>query len=60
VLGFFISDTPSPNTAPRWSFSGIGRPPTLGMWSEQKVYVAAVVTALKRQISKKAAPSTRG
>src|SRR5207247_7842742 len=26
---------------------------TLGMWSEQKVAVAAVVTALKRQISKK-------
>jgi len=53
VLGFFISGHPLAKYRTEVELFGNRTTATLGMWSEQKVYVAAVVTALKRQISKK-------
>ena len=53
VLGFFISGHPLAKYRTEVELFGNRTTATLGMWSEQKVAVAAVVTALKRQISKK-------
>src|SRR5213594_2486398 len=53
VLGFFISGHPLAKYRTEVQVFGNRTTATLGMWSEQKVAVAAVVTALKRQISKK-------
>ncbi len=53
VLGFFISGHPLAKYRTEVELFGNRTTATLGTWSEQKVYVAAVITALKRQISKK-------
>src|SRR5437660_1650351 len=53
VLGFFISGHPLAKYRTEVELFGNRTTATLGMWSEQKVTVAAVVTAVKRQISKK-------
>src|SRR6266513_946791 len=53
VLGFFISGHPLAKYRAEVELFGSRTTATLGMWSEQKVTIAAVVTALKRQVSKK-------
>jgi DNA polymerase-3 subunit alpha len=53
VLGFFISGHPLAKYRAEVELFGTRTTATLGMWSEQKVTVAAVVTLVKRQISKK-------
>src|SRR5207237_9256793 len=53
VLGFFISGHPLAKYRTEVELFGNRTTATLGMWSEQKVTVAAVATAVKRQISKK-------
>jgi DNA polymerase-3 subunit alpha len=53
VLGFFISGHPLAKYRAEVELFGTRTTATLGMWSEQKVTVAAVVTVVKRQISKK-------
>jgi DNA polymerase-3 subunit alpha len=53
VLGFFISGHPLAKYRTEVELFGTRTTATLGMWSEQKVTIAAVVTALKRQISKR-------
>jgi len=53
VLGFFISGHPLANYRAEVELFGTRTTATLGTWSEQKVRVAAVVTVVKRQISKK-------
>ena len=53
VLGFFISGHPLAKYRPEVELFGTRTTATLGVWSQQKVTIAAVVTLLKRQISKK-------
>src|SRR5258707_10751886 len=53
VLGFFISGHPLAKYRAEVELFGTRTTATLGMWSPQKVTVAAVVTVVKRQISKK-------
>jgi DNA polymerase III subunit alpha len=53
VLGFFISGHPLARYRAEVELFGTRTTATLSQWSEQKVRVAAVVTVVKRQISKK-------
>src|SRR5439155_14097012 len=53
VLGFFISGHPLDRYRAEVELFGTRTTATLGQWSDQKVRIAAVVTVLKRQISKK-------
>ncbi len=53
VLGFFISGHPLARYRVEVELFGTRTTATLGQWSDQKVRVAAVVTVVKRQISKK-------
>ena len=53
VLGFFISGHPLARYRAEVELFGTRTTATLGQWSEQKLRVAAVVTVVKRQISKK-------
>jgi DNA polymerase-3 subunit alpha len=53
VLGFFISGHPLERFREEVELFGTRTTATLGEWGEQQVSVAAVVTAVKRQISKK-------
>ena len=53
VLGFFISGHPLERYREEVELFGTRTSATLGEWSEHPVSVAAVVTAVKRQISKK-------
>src|SRR3989449_537034 len=53
VLGFFISGHPLAKYRTEVELFGTRTTATLGLWSDQKVRVAAVVTVVKRQISKK-------
>ena len=53
MLGFFISGHPLEPFRPEVELFGTRTTATLQHWSEHQVVVAAVVTAVKRQISKK-------
>src|SRR5437764_3496313 len=53
VLGFFISGHPLAKYRAEVELFGTRTTATLGRWSDQRVRVAAVVTVVKRQISKK-------
>jgi DNA polymerase-3 subunit alpha len=53
VLGFFISGHPLAKYRTEVELFGTRTTATLGEWSDQKVVVAAVVTVVKRQISRK-------
>jgi DNA polymerase-3 subunit alpha len=53
VLGFFISGHPLERYRQEVELFGTRTTATLGQWGEQQVSVAAVVTGVKRQISKK-------
>jgi DNA polymerase III subunit alpha len=53
VLGFFISGHPLERFRSEVELFGTRTTATLGEWSEHQVSVAAVVTGVKRQISKK-------
>jgi len=53
VLGFFISGHPLERFREEVELFGTRTTATLGEWGEQQVSVAAVVTGVKRQISKK-------
>ncbi|MDQ3136950.1 MAG: DNA polymerase III subunit alpha [Gemmatimonadota bacterium] len=53
VLGFFISGHPLERFREEVELFGTRTTATLGEWSEHQVAVAAVVTGVKRQISKK-------
>jgi DNA polymerase-3 subunit alpha len=53
VLGFFISGHPLARYRLEVELFGTRTTATLEQWSDQKVRVAAVVTVVKRQISKK-------
>lgn len=53
VLGFFISGHPLERFRPEVELFGTRTTATLHEWSEHAVTVAAVVTTVKRQISKK-------
>ena len=53
VLGFFISGHPLARYRVEVELFGTRTTATLGQWSDQKVRVAAVVTVVKRQVSKK-------
>ena len=53
VLGFFISGHPLERFREEVELFGTRTTATLGEWSEHQVTVAAVVTGVKRQISKK-------
>ncbi|HEY7194305.1 MAG TPA: DNA polymerase III subunit alpha [Gemmatimonadales bacterium] len=53
VLGFFISGHPLAKYRAEVELFGSRTTATLGMWSAQKVTVAAVVTVVKRQTSKR-------
>jgi DNA polymerase-3 subunit alpha len=53
VLGFFISGHPLDRYRAEVELFGTRTTATLGRWSEHKVRIAAVVTVVKRQISKK-------
>jgi DNA polymerase-3 subunit alpha len=53
VLGFFISGHPLERFRSEVELFGTRTTATLGDWSEHQVTVAAVVTGVKRQISKK-------
>jgi DNA polymerase-3 subunit alpha len=53
VLGFFISGHPLAKFRAEVELFGNRTTATLGTWSDQKVAVAAVVTVVKRQVSKK-------
>jgi DNA polymerase-3 subunit alpha len=53
VLGFFISGHPLERYREEVELFGSRTTATLGEWGEQQVNVAAVVTGVKRQISKK-------
>jgi DNA polymerase-3 subunit alpha len=53
VLGFFISGHPLARYRSEVELFGTRTTATLGQWSDQKVRIAAVVTVVKRQISKK-------
>jgi DNA polymerase-3 subunit alpha len=53
VIGFFISGHPLERFRDEVELFGTRTTATLGEWSEHQVSVAAVVTGVKRQISKK-------
>ncbi|HEX9728126.1 MAG TPA: DNA polymerase III subunit alpha [Gemmatimonadales bacterium] len=53
VVGFFISGHPLERFREEVSLFGTRTTATLGTWSEHQVTAAVVVTAVKRQISKK-------
>ncbi|HEU5260835.1 MAG TPA: DNA polymerase III subunit alpha, partial [Gemmatimonadales bacterium] len=53
VLGFFISGHPLARYRAEVELFGSRTTATLGQWSDQKARIAAVVTVVKRQISKK-------
>jgi DNA polymerase III subunit alpha len=53
VLGFFISGHPLERYRDEVELFGTRTTATLGAWGEHQVSVAAVVTGMKRQISKK-------
>jgi DNA polymerase-3 subunit alpha len=53
VLGFFISGHPLERWRVEVELFGTRTTATLGEWSEHQVQIAAVVTGVKRQISKK-------
>jgi DNA polymerase-3 subunit alpha len=53
ILGFFISGHPLEAFRATVELFGTRTTATLGAWSEHPVAVAAVVTAVKRQVSKK-------
>ena len=53
VLGFFISGHPLARYRLEVELFGTRTTATLGQWSDQKVRVGAVVTVVKRQVSKK-------
>jgi DNA polymerase-3 subunit alpha len=53
VLGFFISGHPLERFREEVELFGTRTSATLGLWGEHQVSVGAVVTAVKRQISKK-------
>jgi len=53
VLGFFISGHPLERFRTEVELFGTRTTVTLGEWSEHQVHVAAVLTLVKRQISKK-------
>src|SRR5437879_3734069 len=53
VLGFFISGHPLAKYRTEVELFGTRTTATLGRWSDQKVTIAAVVSLVKRQISKK-------
>lgn len=53
VIGFFISGHPLERFKAEVELFGSRTTATLGTWSEHQVTVAAVVTAVKRQISRK-------
>ncbi|HUK20529.1 MAG TPA: DNA polymerase III subunit alpha [Gemmatimonadales bacterium] len=53
VLGFFISGHPLAKFRTEVELFGTRTTATLAEWSEHKVRIAAVVTAVKRQISKR-------
>ena len=53
VLGFFISGHPLARYRVEVELFGTRTTATLGQWSDQRVRIGAVVTVLKRQISKK-------
>jgi len=53
VLGFFISGHPLAKYRTEVELFGSRTTATLGAWSDQKVTVGAVVTVVKRQVSKK-------
>ena len=53
VIGFFISGHPLERFRSEVELFGTRTTATLGAWSEHPVSVAAVVTGIKRQISKK-------
>jgi DNA polymerase-3 subunit alpha len=53
VIGFFISGHPLERYREEAALFGTRTTATLGMWSEHQVTAAVVVTAVKRQISRK-------
>jgi len=53
VLGFFISGHPLARYRVEVELFGTRTTATLGQWSDQRVRIGAVVTVVKRQISKK-------
>ncbi len=53
ILGFFISGHPLERYRPLVEIFGTRTTATLGEWSEHPVAIAAVITAVKRQTSKK-------
>jgi DNA polymerase-3 subunit alpha len=53
VLGFFISGHPLAKYRAEVELFGTRTTATLGAWSDQKVTIAAVVSLVKRQVSKK-------
>ena len=53
VLGFFISGHPLEPFRPEVELFGTRTTATLGEWSEHPVKVAGVITAVRRQLSKK-------
>jgi DNA polymerase-3 subunit alpha len=53
VLGFFISGHPLAKFRREVEIFGTRTTATLGEWSEHQVAIAAVITSVKRQISKK-------
>jgi DNA polymerase-3 subunit alpha len=53
ILGFFISGHPLERYRPLVELFGTRTTATMGSWSEHQVAVAGVLTAVKRQISKK-------
>src|SRR6185295_10253852 len=53
VLGFFISGHPLAKYRSEVELFGTRTTATLNVWSDQRAHVAAVVTAVKRAISKK-------
>jgi DNA polymerase-3 subunit alpha len=53
VLGFFISGHPLAKYRAEVELFGTRTTATLGAWSEQKVTIAAVMSLVKRQVSKK-------
>ena len=53
VLGFFISGHPLAKYRNEVELFGSRTTATLGSWSDQKVTIGAVVTVVKRQVSKK-------
>ena len=59
IIGFFISGHPLERFRAVVELVGTRTTATLGEWDERPVAIAAVVTALKRQISKKTGQGVR-